>query len=184
MGAGGRSSKPRSRSGRGGGRPPGRGGVAKGASGFRALKGKGGGKPPPKSTGKPPRQRRDRDDDRVISEGGDEIGIDINVEDRTVRGGARSFDRDGPRRSRDGNAADERPGPRPRRGPGVLGVRGGADDGPVGPGERRGAFRPREDRPMGPGGLMPGGTGIGGRGGFGGRGPRPSGPRPAGAGPS
>jgi len=155
--------------------------VAKGASGFRALKkGKDGGKPPAKSTGKPPRQRRDRDDDRVLSNAGDEIGIDINVEERTVRGGARTFDRKGPpQQSRDENAAGERPGPRPRRGPRDFADRDAEEAGPPGPAERRGTFRPRDDRPIGPGGLVPGGTGIGGRG-FGAGGPRQGGPRPGG----
>src|SRR5262245_14907828 len=151
MGPGGRGSKPPSRSGRGGGRPPGRGGMAKGASGFRALKGKGGGKPPAKSNnGKPPRQRRDRDDDRVVSDAGEEIGIDINVEERVVRGGARAFDRGGAgRRSRD-DAGDERSGPRQGRGRRDSGDREAADDDGGPPRERRGTFRPREDRPMGP----------------------------------
>lgn len=157
--------------------------MAKGASGSRSLKGKGGSKPPPKANGKPPRQRRERDDDRVLSAGGDEIGIDINVEERTVRGGARASDGDQPRRrSRAEVAADERQAPRSRRGPGGFGDRDASDDGPGAPRERRGTFRPREDRPMGPGGLVPGGTGIGGRGGFGGGGPRAGGPRPGGFG--
>ena len=153
--------------------------MAKGASGSRAVgKGKGGGKPPAKAPGKPPRQRRDRDDDRVLSDAGKEIGIEIDVQEQTVRNGARAFDRDGPRRRpRDEDGGDERPAFRPRRG---YGDGDAPDDDGDGPRGRRGTFRPREDRPMGSGGLVPGGTGIGGRGGFGGGGPRQGGPRQGG----
>jgi 23S rRNA (guanosine2251-2'-O)-methyltransferase len=121
----------------------------------------------------------------VLSDAGEEIGIEIDVAERTVRGGARAFDRDGPRRrSRDEDGADERPAFRPRR---SFGDRDAAEDEGDGPRGRRGTFRPREDRPMGPGGLVPGGTGIGGRGGFGGGGfggggPRQGGPRSGGFG--
>jgi len=51
--------------------------MAKGASGFRALKGKGGGKPGGNQSGKPPaRQRRDGDENRPPFEAGGENGAE------------------------------------------------------------------------------------------------------------
>src|SRR3954465_1491889 len=102
MGPGGRSSRPPSRSGRSGGGPPGRGGVAKGAPGFRALKGKGGGKPGGKPQGGPqggpPRQRRERDEQGAGFSISDVTDFDISGESRPERGGPRGADEGGPAR--------------------------------------------------------------------------------------
>lgn len=164
--------------------------MAKGASGFRALKGKGGGKPGGGQSGKPPaRQRRDSEGDRPPFQGGDEGGSER---------APRAWNEDGPprRRPRDDDGGeggrDER---RPPRAPGGFGDRSQSFDGPPRGDRRSGGFQKRDDRASGPpreggfGGPGPrqGGFGAPGprQGGFGGGGPRTGGfggggPRPAG----
>ncbi|MFN8634225.1 MAG: hypothetical protein U0893_10240 [Chloroflexota bacterium] len=165
MAAGGRGSRPPSRSGRGGGGSSGRGGLAKGASGARPLKGKGGGKPFAKGGGKSfgkgggnapggaGNRRRDRDDDRQPGfHSGDADGIemvvDVTDDDRRPmpfnRGGRGGRDdrAGGNRRSRDDapvgeHASDDRGGS-DRGGP-----RRGPGSGPVG-------YVTRGGRPDGP----------------------------------